>query len=353
MHQMFLNQLNKKNLFLLSLIFISCASVKAPQGGLVDSTPPKLESTSPEILTNLNEGQKITLSFNEYIKEESLKNSIELFPTVDEKISYEYLGKDIIIALPSNLDKDKTYVISLNSNFSDEHNVKLEENIVIPISLSNTINKGLIKGQIFGSFKRPSILLWKGVIEKEDLIEDEPDYVILSSNKFSFDYLSFDKYTVIAVDLYNPRLPLDENKVSFHSEKYIDVKKDDIANINFYFNYQNVENETDSLIDKEITQNFASLVGSLNGNYILPVVIELKNEINEYKTELSIDGTFSINNISGGKYQLIAFQDRNNNKNLDTGFFNTEFISEKFYVYSDSLSLRENWEIEIEDWKIN
>jgi len=350
---MFLNQLNKKNLFLLSLIFISCASVKAPQGGLVDSTPPKLESTSPEILTNLNEGQKITLSFNEYIKEESLKNSIELFPTVDEKISYEYLGKDIIIALPSNLDKDKTYVISLNSNFSDEHNVKLEENIVIPISLSNTINKGLIKGQIFGSFKRPSILLWKGVIEKEDLIEDEPDYVILSSNKFSFDYLSFDKYTVIAVDLYNPRLPLDENKVSFHSEKYIDVKKDDIANINFYFNYQNVENETDSLIDKEITQNFASLVGSLNGNYILPVVIELKNEINEYKTELSIDGTFSINNISGGKYQLIAFQDRNNNKNLDTGFFNTEFISEKFYVYSDSLSLRENWEIEIEDWKIN
>ena len=80
MHQMFLNLLNKKNQFLLSFIFFSCASVKAPQGGLIDSVPPKLDSTNPEILTNLNQGQKITLSFNEYIKEESLKNSIELFP---------------------------------------------------------------------------------------------------------------------------------------------------------------------------------------------------------------------------------------------------------------------------------
>ena len=353
MHQMFLNQLNKKNLFLFSLFFISCASVKAPQGGLVDSTPPKLQSTNPKILTNLNEGQKITLSFNEYIKEESLKNSIELFPGVDEKISYEYLGKDIIITLPSNLDKDKTYVISLNSNFSDEQNVKLKENIVIPISLSNTINNGSIKGQIFGSFKRPSILLWKGVIEKEDLIQDEPDYVILSSNKFNFDYLSFDKYTVVAVDLYNPRLPLDENIVSFHSEKFIDVKEDDITKINFYFNNQNIEDEPDSLIEEETTQNFASLVGSLNGNYILPVVLELKNETNEFKTELSLDGTFSIKNIIGGNYQLIAFQDRNNNKILDTGSFNSENTSEKFYVYSDSLSLRENWELEIENWRIN
>ena len=43
------------------------------------------------------------------------------------------MGKEVIITLPSNLDKDKTYVISLNSNLSDEQNVKLNENIVIPI----------------------------------------------------------------------------------------------------------------------------------------------------------------------------------------------------------------------------
>ena len=151
MHLMFLNQLNKILLALYLLVLFSCASVKAPQGGPLDSDPPKLKSTTPAILTNLNQGQQITLSFNEFIKEESLKNAIELFPTVNQKIDFEYYGKEVIITLPSNLDKDKTYVISLNSNLSDEQNVKLNDNIVIPISLSNSINQAAIKGKIFGS----------------------------------------------------------------------------------------------------------------------------------------------------------------------------------------------------------
>ena len=120
---------------------------KSAQGGPLDSDPPKLNSTTPAILTNLNQGQQITLSFNEFIKEESLKNAIEIFPTVNQKIDFEYHEKEVIIMLPSNLDNDKTYVISLNSNLSDEQNTKLNENIVIPISLSNSIYKAAIKGK--------------------------------------------------------------------------------------------------------------------------------------------------------------------------------------------------------------
>ena len=105
MHLMFLNRFNKILLALCLLVLFSCASVKAPQGGPLDSEPPKLKSTSPTILTNLNQGQQITLFFNEFIKEESLKNAIELFPNVNQKIDFEYYGKEVIITLPSNLDK--------------------------------------------------------------------------------------------------------------------------------------------------------------------------------------------------------------------------------------------------------
>ena len=73
----------------------------------------------------------------------------------------------------------------------------------------------------------------------------------------------------------------------------------------------------------------------------------------DYQTQLSMDGTFSIDSIVGGKYQLLAFLDRNNNKNLDTGLLNDDSESEKFYVYPDSLELRANWEFEIENWEIN
>ena len=353
MHLMFLNQLNKILLALCLLVLFSCASVKAPQGGPLDSDPPKLKSTTPAILTNLNQGQQITLSFNEFIKEESLKNAIELFPTVNQKIDFEYYGKEVIITLPSNLDKDKTYVISLNSNLSDEQNVKLNDNIVIPISLSNSINQAAIKGKIFGSYSKPSILLWKGIIDKSELPSRKPDYVISSNDKFSFGYLAYDKYTVLAVDLYNPKLSLEKNKLSFFSENFIELTKDNTPDLNFFFNAEEVEVESDSLNVTEDIEQFANIVGNINGNYILPVVIELGNKDNTFKTELSFDGKFKIDNVISGTYQLLAYQDRNNNKILNTGNLQDDSNSEKFYVYPDSLILRANWELEIEDWEIN
>ena len=353
MHLMFLNQLNKILLALCLLVLFSCASVKAPQGGPLDSDPPKLKSTTPAILTNLNQGQQITLSFNEFIKEESLKNAIELFPAVNQKIDFEYYGKEVIITLPSNLDKDKTYVISLNSNLSDEQNVKLNENIVIPISLSNSINQAAIKGKIFGSYSKPSILLWKGIIDKSELPSRKPDYIISSSDKFSFGYLAYDKYTVLAVDLYNPKLSLEKNKLSFFSENFIELTKDNTPDLNFFFNAEEVEVESDSLNVTEDIEQFANIVGNINGNYILPVVVELGNKDNTFKTELSFDGKFKIDNVNSGTYQLLAYQDRNNNKILDTGNLQDDANSEKFYVYPDSLILRANWELEIENWRIN
>ena len=207
MHLMFLNQLNKILLALCLLVLFSCASVKAPQGGPLDSDPPKLKSTTPAILTNLNQGQQITLSFNEFIKEESLKNAIELFPTVNQKIDFEYYGKEVIITLPSNLDKDKTYVISLNSNLSDEQNVKLNDNIVIPISLSNSINQAAIKGKIFGSYSKPSILLWKGIIDKSELPSRNPDYVISSNDKSVTYELLIDTKKVIFPEIFSEKWP--------------------------------------------------------------------------------------------------------------------------------------------------
>ena len=350
---MFLNQLNKTLLALCLLVLFSCASVKAPQGGPLDSDPPKLKSTTPAILTNLNQGQQITLSFNEFIQEESLKNAIELFPTVNQKIDFEYYGKEVIITLPSNLDKDKTYVISLNSNLSDEQNVKLNENIVIPISLSNSINQAAIKGKIFGSYSKPSILLWKGIIDKSELPSRKPDYIISSNDKFSFGYLAYDKYTVMAVDLYNPKLSLEKNKLSFFSENFIELTKDNTPDLNFFFNVEEVEVESDSLNVTGDIEQFANIVGNINGNYILPVVVELRNEDNSFKTELSFDGKFKIDNVNSGTYQLFAYQDRNNNKILNTGNLKDDSNSEKFYVYPDSLILRANWELEIEDWEIN
>ena len=38
---------------------------------------------------------------------------------------------------------------------------------------------------------------------------------------------------------------------------------------------------------------------------------------------------------------------------LDTGSLKNKDNAEKFYVYPDSLTLRSNWELEIQDWNLD
>ena len=97
----------------------------------------------------------------------------------------------------------------------------------------------------------------------------------------------------------------------------------------------------------------ATLLGKISGNFILPMIVSIKNSTHSFSANVGIDGKFSIVNAAEGSYQLIAFQDRNNNQLLDTGSFSEDLLSENFSVYPDTLSLRSNWEIEITDWKIN
>jgi len=326
----------------------------SPSGGDIDTIPPKLEKTLPSELINLSPEQNITLFFNEYIQEESLKKTFEIFPNVNEKIQYEYKGDRVVVRLPSSLEKNKTYIMTLNSNFADEHNVKLKEDVVIPFSLSSFINDGKIRGDIYGVFTKPSILLWQGKISKEEMLSIEPDYILSGSSSYNFDFLPYDDYTILAVDKYNRRLDLNDNIVSFSSLSQISIQKDSIGKANFFFNEQLIEEEPDSLITEEMdVANNATLLGKVSGNFILPMIVRISNASHSFSANVGIDGKFSIINAVEGNYQLIAFQDRNNNQLLDTGSFNENLLSENFSVFSDTLSLRENWEIEITDWKIN
>ena len=344
-----------RNIFLVFIIFLcSCASVMSPSGGDIDTIPPKLEKTLPNELINLSPEQNITLFFNEYIQQESLRKAFEIFPNVNEKIQYEYRGDRVVVRLPSSLEKNKTYIMTLNSNFADEHNVKLKEDVVIPFSLSSFINDGKIRGNIYGVFTKPSILLWQGKISKEEMLSIEPNYILSGSSSYNFDFLPYDDSTILAVDKYIRRLDLNDNIVSFSTLSQISIQKDSIAKANFFFNKQLIEEEADSLVTEEIdVESNATLLGKISGNFILPMIVRISNTSHSFLANVGIDGKFSIINAVEGSYQLIAFQDRNNNQLLDTGSFSENLLSEKFLVYPDTLTLRENWEIEITDWKIN
>ena len=116
----------------------------SPGGGPKDLKPPLLISTDPVELVNIKDNQEISIIFDEYINEGSIKKSLSIFPKNQNGIDFSYEGKIIRVKIPSDLDPNMTYTINFNKNFSDENNVKINEDIVIPFSFSDNISSGKI-----------------------------------------------------------------------------------------------------------------------------------------------------------------------------------------------------------------
>ena len=349
---MFYNQSIYKLFFgLVFFVFTSCASVMSPSGGPKDLKPPVLIETIPSELTSIKEDQVVTLVFDEFINENSIKNSISIYPSIQKKLEYSYEGKNINLKIPAGLDVNKTYTININKKFSDENNVTLKKDIDIPFSFSKTISSGNINGEIFGYFDNVSILIWSKVLSKEILSNTSPDYVVSANKDFSFKYLPNGNFTIIAVDNYKSNSDLTLQKISMNKLLHFKIDNNNTVKLNFYFNKISKDDlELDNLQDLEL--KFSSLSGKITGNYLLPMVTMLSGN-NSYFTSVDLEGKFNFQQVNEGEYELIIFEDRNNNKILDSGSFENDVEAENFYVYDNILELRSNWEFEIPEWIIN
>ena len=360
MERMFLNLLRNSVSLLIGVIyFIGCASVSAPQGGDIDDIPPKLTETSPKILTDIKSTQKISIQFNEYLDESSLKNAITIFPSGEYNFRYEYKGDSIDLWLPSDLDNDTTYMIVFNTNLKDEHGVRLKKDIIIPFSRKAFFDSNTIKGNIFGDFSSAFVLLWFNHLDKDIMLNQVPDYVLnVSSDSFyEFNFLPEKDFSILVVEQYGSNINYKERPFSFYRKNKLSLKSGSLDNINFYLqkinNEETEDSEKNNNIDEEKNIKKATLTGEVSGNFIHPIALMLKNKENEYFNTVQIDGNYILDGILEGKYQLLIYEDRNNNSILDMGSFNTNEFAERFFVYPDSISLRANWELEIPKWNYN
>lgn len=347
-----------KSLLLITAMIIlnNCASVRSPEGGPLDEIPPTLLGTSPELLINIEPEQKITIRFSEYLKESSLKNSLHVYPMHAGEIRYEFRGDKIDVWLPKNLKNETTYTLIIDTGLADEHGIKIEKDLSIPFTTGSTFASSKIEGHVYGNIDRGNVLLWRGILNHDEMLDKDPDYIAnLINNSYIFDYLPIDKFSILAIEQYGSNIHYTKGLYALHHKKSISTTKNtSLNNINFIINKaSNSENsETESLdliIDNDGIKT-ADLSGQIIGKFIHPIKMLLQNDSHTYITPVNLDGSYVINNIIEGRYQLLVYEDRNNNDQLNMGSFIDKTYSEEFYVYPDSLSCRANWELELPSW---
>ena len=206
-------------LCLISIIFLfSCAAIMAPPGGPIDDIPPQLiEVNPPDGTVNFN-GQSVELIFSEYLDESTIEKSISLLPSSKEKPNLIYKGKRVIVEFSDSLVRDQTYIIVINRNLCDEHNVKIAQGLQVALSTGNLIDKGSIEGRIFHT-KEASLQLWK-MREGMDSLEffnRVPDYIIDADNAgfYEFKFLSPGEYKILGVDQSMSGLPFNPEKILY------------------------------------------------------------------------------------------------------------------------------------------
>ena len=187
----------------------------------------------------------------------------------------------------------------------------------------------------------------------------EPDYVLnaSSSSSYEFNFLPEKDFSILAVEQYGSNINYEQRPFSFYRKNKLSLKDGSLDNINFYLHTIKSEESEDSEEKNDTNEKknikTATLTGEVLGNFIHPISLILKNKKNEYSNTIQIDGSYILDGILEGEYQLLIYEDRNNNSILDMGSFTTNEFAERFFVYPDSLSLRANWELEIPKWNYN
>ena len=158
-------------------LFFSCAAVQSPPGGSKDETPPELVETIPEDGTINFKGGRVELVFSEFVDANSVQKAIHILPTLPEAPTLVYKGRRVFVEFPDSLSENQTYIVVIDRNLSDEHNIKVAQGIQVAFSTGEKIDQGSISGNVIHS-KTASVHLWK-IQNEEDIKEFYKQFLIM------------------------------------------------------------------------------------------------------------------------------------------------------------------------------
>ena len=86
----------------------------------------------------------------------------------------------------------------------------------------------------------------------------------------------------------------------------------------------------------------------INCNIEEQLIIQLYKDKKLVKEASIASATFMIENIIPENYTLKVIVDKNKNRFWDSGNFNLNKLPEKVYIYNETISVRENWTVELD-----
>lgn len=192
-------------LFFISIIFPGCAQIGAPSGGPKDTLPPRLLNASPKLNSTNFTGNKITLTFNEYVEIKDIQTNVLVSPFQKTNPVIDYKLKTVTVKLKDSLLPNTTYAINFGNAIVDINEGNPLKNFTYVFSTGNHIDSFNLPGKIIlAETGKPDstiiALLYRNAPDSA-VQKRKPDYItrLNGNGNFIFNYLPAGNYKVYAL----------------------------------------------------------------------------------------------------------------------------------------------------------
>ncbi len=191
--------------FLYTLVIISllysiaisnagCAQIGAPTGGPRDSIPPRLVSSSPKLYSTNVTGNKITLTFNEYVEVRETQTNVLISPYPKKSPSVDFKLRTVTVKLKDTLMPKTTYSINFGNAIVDNNEGNPLKDFTYVFSTGSSIDSLTLGGKVIiaetGKYDSTLVAILYRNADDSSVQKRKPDYIAKLAGDGSFIFVN-------------------------------------------------------------------------------------------------------------------------------------------------------------------
>ena len=139
---------------IITLYAIACATIVSPTGGPKDVTPPKMTSSLPKKFSTNYEGNKLVLTFNEYVALKTPEKFMLISPPLSKIPDIKLKGHSVVVKLEDSLRSNTTYNFYFGDAIVDITENNPAKNFNFAFSTGPEIDSLSLSGIVTDAFTR-------------------------------------------------------------------------------------------------------------------------------------------------------------------------------------------------------
>jgi uncharacterized protein (DUF2141 family) len=280
--------------YFLSVTGSGCAQIGSPMGGPRDSLPPVLLNSNPPNRTLHFSGNKIVLTFDEYVQLADVQKNLLVAPTPKINPYVDYKLKTVTIKLRDTLQPNTTYNIQLGNSIQDINENNPYRDYSYVFSTGSYIDSLKFHGTVMlaetgKTDSTITVFLYKN-LDDSAVYKEKPRYIarVDSSGKFAFNHLASGVYNVFALkDESGQKMYNNPTQTFAFSDSTITVSEKE-ASVNLFAYAEEKGLSKPSTSSAAVTKNaakklqYTSSIASGTQDLLKPLILEFSIKLKNF-----------------------------------------------------------------------